>query len=86
MGALYQRYFPEVFRSQEGMLRFWREQGFAHHLVETEWRAPDRATMAAAFALEHPPEQVAEIMSLVSGTSLTCATHVFHWRKPTIRV
>ena len=82
MGRLYRDYFPAVFTNQDAVIDFWGRQGFTQYLVETVWSVPDRATMAAAFALEHDPQQVQEILDRIPGTSLSYVARVFHWRQP----
>jgi ubiquinone/menaquinone biosynthesis C-methylase UbiE len=82
MGAINRVLNPAWFSDQSPILAFWERHGFAHHLVETVWRAPDRETMRIALEMEHGPDGTRRIMDHHPSCELTYLLRVFHRRAP----
>jgi ubiquinone/menaquinone biosynthesis C-methylase UbiE len=81
-GEVCRKHFPSAFADQRPVLDFWKQNGFAHHHVETVWRAPDREVMRFALAMDLGADGADEVMARYQGCELRCGVHVFHGRAP----
>jgi SAM-dependent methyltransferase len=61
---------------------FFTERGFATRRVDTQWRFPDRRTLADVLAIEFTPAVAARALAATPGLSLPVAYRVHTRREP----
>lgn len=74
---------PNTFseESQRRVRAFFCEHGFEEHIVDTVFRAPNRAVLAQVMEMDFGQDRLEAIMESIHGTELTYSLLVFHLRK-----
>jgi len=68
----------EVQRKNE---EFYKEQGFQHRIVKSEWRAADRESLAKVIEMEFGDFNVNRIMEMVEGCTIEYHYSVYIYQK-----
>jgi len=68
----------EVQRKNEA---FYKELGFQHRIVKSEWRAPDRESLTKVIEMEFGEYNVEKIMEMVEGCSIDYHYSIYIYNK-----